>query len=65
MLPRTQPPDESQFNAGDRVLVSISSGSLVDATVKATIYHRGEARLQVEFGNNETAVVELWQVRRE
>jgi hypothetical protein len=65
MFARTQPLDESQFNAGDRVRVILSSGSIVEATVKAIIYSRGEARLQVDFGNDETALVELSQVRRE
>jgi transcription antitermination factor NusG len=54
---------ERQFKVGDRVTVSLSSGRVVEATVKAVIYYKDEPRLQVDYGKDETALVYLWQVR--
>jgi hypothetical protein len=62
---RTQPPDNRQFKIGDRILVSLSSGRVEEATVKAVIQQDNETRLIVDYGYDETATVSLWQVRRE
>jgi hypothetical protein len=45
------------------VLVSLSSGRIVDAVVKAVIQQDDETRLQVDYGKDETALVYLWQIR--
>ena len=52
-----------EYKVGDRVLVSLSSGRIVEATVKAVLRVANETRLQVDFGIDETALVYLWQVR--
>jgi hypothetical protein len=45
------------------VLVSLSSGRIVDAVVKAVIQQGDETRFQVDYGEDETALVYLWQIR--
>jgi hypothetical protein len=62
---RKQPPDNRQFRVGDHVIVSLSSGRVEEATVKAVIQQDNETRLIVDYGFDETATVSLWQVRRE
>ena len=51
------------FKVGERVLVSLSSGRIEEAVVKAVVPGADGARLQVDFGHDETALVYLWQVR--
>jgi hypothetical protein len=52
-----------EFKVGDRVTVSLPSGRVVEATVKAVINRTHGVRLQVDYGKDETALVYLWQVR--
>jgi hypothetical protein len=42
--------------------VKLSGGRLVDAEIKAIIETTEGTRLQVSFGNDETARIYLWQV---
>ena len=51
------------YKVGDRVLVSLSSGRIVEATVRAVVSGPDGVRLQVDYGYDETALVEMWQVR--
>ena len=62
-MPVNKRPDDGQFKVGDRVTVSLSSGRVVDATVKTVVNHADGVRLQVDYGHDETALVYLWQVR--
>jgi hypothetical protein len=57
--------DNRKFQAGDRILVSLSARRVEEATVKAVIQQDNETRLIVDYGHDETATVSLWQVRRE
>jgi hypothetical protein len=50
-----------KHKVGDRVLVKLSGGRIVEATVKAVVDTTDGLRLQVSFGN-ETALIYLWQV---
>jgi hypothetical protein len=50
------------FAVGDRVKVNMHRGRIVDATIKAIIDRTDGKRLQVDFGNDETALIHLWQV---
>jgi hypothetical protein len=50
-----------KYKVGDHVLVKLSAGRIVEATVKAVIEKTNGTRLQVSFGN-ETALIYLWQV---
>jgi len=47
----------------DHVLVKLSGGRLVQATIKAIIDTTDGVRLQVSFGD-ETALIYLWQIVR-
>ena len=53
--PAKQP--ERQFKVGDRLLVSLSSGRIEEAVVKAVVNDADGVRLQVDFGHDETALV--------
>jgi len=46
---------------GDHVLVKLSGGRVVEATIKALVDTTEGTRLQVSFGE-ETALIYLWQV---
>jgi hypothetical protein len=54
---------ERQFKVGYPVLVSLSSGRIEEAVVKAVVNDADGVRLQVDFGHDETALVYAWQVR--
>jgi hypothetical protein len=49
------------YKVGDHVLVKLSGGRIVEATIKAIVNTTEEVRLQVSFGN-ETARIYLWQI---
>jgi hypothetical protein len=42
---------------GDHVLVKLSGGRIVEATIKALVDTKEGIRLQVDFGYDETALV--------
>jgi hypothetical protein len=69
-VPTRKEPDEHQFKVGDRVSVTLHTGLLVDATVRAIVPHHTTTgrtdgvHLQVDYGKDETALVELWRVHR-
>jgi hypothetical protein len=46
---------------GDHVLVKLSGGRIVEATIKANFDTTESVRLQVSFGN-ETALIYPWQI---
>ena len=52
----------NDFAVGDRVRVNMHRGRIVDVTVKAVVNHTDGPRLQVDFGNDETGLIHLWQV---
>jgi hypothetical protein len=58
---KKKPGDGREFRVADRVTVSLSSGRVVDAIVKAVLNHADGVRLQVDYGNDETALVYLRQ----
>ena len=51
----------NEFKVGDRIMVQLTGGRLVDAEIKAIIETIQGKRLQVSFGE-ETARIYLWQV---
>jgi hypothetical protein len=51
----------NEFKVGDRVMVKLSGGRLVEAEIKAIIETTEGKRLQVSFGE-ETARIYIWQV---
>jgi len=52
----------SDFKVGQHITVKLSGGRLVDAEIKAIIETTEGPRLQVSFGNDETARIYLWQI---
>ena len=55
---------EHPYKVGDKVSVTLHTGRIVDGTVRAIVPHTDGTRLQVDYGNDETALVELWRVHR-
>ena len=53
-----------KYKVGDRVLVKLSGGRIVEATVKAIVEKTDGVRLQVSSGN-ETALIYPWQIVEE
>ena len=62
MSARKQPEDERKFQVGDRVSVTLHTGLLVEGTVRAVFWRTHGVRLQIDYGKDETALVELWRV---
>jgi hypothetical protein len=54
-----------KYRVGDRVLVKLSGGRIVEATIKALVDTTEGIRLQVDFGYDETALIYDWQVVEE
>jgi hypothetical protein len=50
-----------KYKVGDHLLVKLSGGRIVEATVKAIVETTEGVRLQVSFGE-ETARIYLWQI---
>jgi hypothetical protein len=50
-----------KHKVGDHVLVKLSGGRIVEATVKAIVDTTDGLRLQVSFGD-ETALIYEWQI---
>ena len=51
-----------KYEVGDHVLVKLSGGRIVEATVKAITESTEGIRLQVDCGFDETALVHDWQI---
>jgi hypothetical protein len=50
-----------EYKVGDRLLVKLSGGRIVEASIKAVVDTTDGTRLQVSFGE-ETALIYLWQI---
>jgi hypothetical protein len=50
-----------KYKVGDRVLVKLSAGRIVEATIKAIVDTTEGVRLQVSFGDEELEVTYLSQ----
>jgi len=51
-----------EFKPGQHIQIKLSGGRIEQATIKAVIEHTDGIRLQVDFGHDQTALIELWQV---
>jgi hypothetical protein len=58
---RNASPGVNEFKVGDRIMVQLTAGRLVDAEIKAIVETIQGKRLQVSFGE-ETARIYVWQV---
>jgi len=54
-------PDQREHKVGECVLVKLSGGRIVEATIKAVVETTEGVRLQVSFGE-ETALIYPWQI---
>jgi len=61
-VPKSNPAPR-QFKVGDRVSLTLHTGRIVDGTVRAIVEKTTGIQLQVDYGKDETALVELWRVR--
>ena len=50
-----------KYKVGDHILVKLSGGRIVQATIKAVVETTEGVRLQVSFGE-ETALIYPWQI---
>jgi hypothetical protein len=57
-----KPNPPRQCKVGDRVRVSIHGGKVVEAVIKAVIDRRDALHFQIDFGNQQTALVADWQI---
>lgn len=55
-------PGDRQFKVGDKIRVNLHRGRIEEATVKAIIEHTSDKKLQIDFGHDQTALIETWQV---
>jgi transcription antitermination factor NusG len=55
-VPAKKKPDR-HFKVGDEIRVKLSTGQMVDATVRAVIEDTDGVQLQVDFGHDETALI--------
>jgi hypothetical protein len=51
------------YAVGDKVTAKLHDGRKVDATVRAVFQQDGETKMNIDFGHEETATIELWQVQ--
>jgi hypothetical protein len=51
-----------EYRAGQYVRVKLSGGRIEEAKIAAVIPCDDGLRLQVDFGHDETPLIELWQV---
>ena len=54
-----------EFKPGQQVIVKMSNGRIEEAQVNHVIQHPDGIKLPVDFGHDETALIELWQVVEE
>jgi len=53
---------DRQYKVGDKIRVNLHHGKIEDAVVKAVIEHTDDLKLQIDFGREQTALIDLWQV---
>jgi hypothetical protein len=58
----TKTPEGDGYKVGDQIKAKLHDGRTVDATVRAVFQQDDEIKLNIDFGHEETATIELWQV---
>jgi molybdopterin-binding protein len=59
-VPKKEP--SRQFKVGDKIRVNLHHGKIEDAVVTAIIYLGATLKLQIDFGNDQTALIDPSQV---
>ena len=54
-----------EYKPGQHVIVKLSNGGIEEARVNHVVQHPDGIKLQVDFGHDETALIELWPVVEE
>ena len=54
-------PKKNEFKVGDHIQISLNN-QIMDAVIRAVIEHTDGLRLQVDFGHEQTALIDEWQV---
>jgi hypothetical protein len=56
-------PNPTPLKVSDKIQVSMSGSKIVDATIKAVLDDFTDGvRYQVDFGNDQTALIGEWQI---
>jgi hypothetical protein len=50
-----------EYQVGDRIQISLNN-RILDAVIRAVIEESSGLRLQVDFGHEQTALIDEWQV---
>ena len=58
------PKKNEPYKVGDRIQMSLNN-RMLDAVIRAVIEETSGLRLQVDFGNEQTALIHEWQVVKE
>jgi hypothetical protein len=58
-------PGKRQCKVGDHIVVKFPVGQIVEVTIRAVIPSAEGTRLQVDWGYDQTALIEEWQVVKE
>lgn len=56
------PKKPDRYHVGDQIKANMPSGKIVPATIKAIIETTGGAKYQVDFGHDQTALIDEWQI---
>jgi hypothetical protein len=52
-----------EFKVGDKIRVNLHHGKIEDAVVRAMIQHTDGLQLQIDFGHEQTALIDASEVR--
>jgi hypothetical protein len=63
-LGTAEKPAEHQFKPGEKIKVNLH-GRIVDAVIRAVVNYTDGLKLQVDYGNDETALIATWQVMKD
>jgi hypothetical protein len=59
-MPKKEP--SRQFKVGDKIRVNMHHGKIEEAVVRAVVQHEGGLQLQVDFGHEQTALIDPRQI---
>ena len=62
MPAKKKPDDRERFKAGDKIRVNLHHGKIEEATVRFYRIDKRGLRWMVDFGNDQTALIEPWQI---
>ena len=57
-------PSKREYKVGDKIQISLGN-RIMDAMIRAVMEQTDGLRLQVDFGNEQTALIHEWQVVKE